>query len=470
MIAVRLDARFVFALVAIAAASCSGGGGPQGSPPLQSPTTQQVGTSAQSYQLSGSGVTATLTLRASTKLPSSSITLHNTANSAHVASATAQSLTPQACPSIPPIDIVNPFPFPITIDVDSFVVKVPCSVEGLFGATFFQLKPVPPPPNGISPVKLGNATASGDSTISFTSSVTSFTLAARSLSEIVVLPESSTSEVGFPVVPGATTNLTSSSGIAPSLTFTYSTGTSTGGSLYSVICSTNTGSLTGRLVGTPAFFCQLIVPNNGSIQFGQVLTFVAANIPGDRAIFEPDGAAHGFLCTNTATPSCNSSPLTVSNTNTSTTYENFIIANVQDLRMCVPSTPNTDCNNFDNDPQTSPLSAVSLSHGDFQLLVADDPTYTPNLPQWKGTFTISFSPSTCAKLDMAPDDDNGDVPPGYTDENQEGIGPAAEFDVTPLTTGPCTLTATEGVGYIEDDSNPASPVPRTTSLPLTINE
>ncbi|HZZ66496.1 MAG TPA: hypothetical protein VFE17_13400, partial [Candidatus Baltobacteraceae bacterium] len=65
-------------------------------------------------------------------------------------------------------------------------------------------------------------------------------------------------------------------------------------------------------------------------------------------------------------------------------------------------------------------------------------------------------------------DDNGDAPPKYSDDNQTGVGPYAELDVTPTGTGTCSITAAEDMRYLIDDSNPLDPKPRSASVSVTL--
>jgi hypothetical protein len=142
---------------------------------------------------------------------------------------------------------------------------------------------------------------------------------------------------------------------------------------------------------------------------------------------------------------------------------------VQSLRLCAPAKPNTDCNGVDNDPQGGSRTSVPAKH-DFQVLVADDPTYKPGTPSapvpWSGLFKMVLT-GPC-HLSTAPDNDNGDVPPGYSDDGQKGVGPNAEFDVTPTGTGSCVITASEDPKYITDFSNPNNPEPRSATICIDI--
>lgn len=423
-----------------------------------------------SYHVSSSGVSVDLAVRASKTLPDSSIGFQS-ANGSKRSQKRARSFA-RSCPSIPPIEIFNPFFFPITVRLESFTVRIPCVSSGLFGASSFQIKPKP---NTISPLKLGDATANGRS-ITFTPTAKSITLAPRTVYQILVLAETSTSDVAFPVVPSATTNLTANAPDITSgstfngLTFTYPN--ASGSSNYSAACfpAFVNGQLapflqTVALIGTPSFYCQLTTPNNAPVTFGQTVKFNVLSPPPDRALFEPDGTSQGFACSE---PSNNASSCNVPQFSIPTTYQNFIVGNVQDLRLCVPSTSNVDCNGFGTDPQGGTRSQVACCR-EFQLLVADDPTYKPptsSLQPWDGLFRMTYTPGVCQASTGY--DSDADAPPGYSDEGQNGVGPAAEFDVKPLAAGTCTITVTEDSKYIIDDSNPSMPGPRSATISLTI--
>ena len=378
---------------------------------------------------------------------------------------TAVSLRSSSCPSFPTITISNPFDFPIHIRIVSFSVTLPCAPQQpLFGASFYQIQPQLPV---VTPVKLGDATVKGR-VVTFTPTVQAFTLAPKSTSQIVILPEASTSDVAFPVAPGSTTTLTANASNLPSgLNFQYQT--ASGGTTYSAGCF-NAFDSNGHLVpplqgiplvGTPSFYCN-VTPASGNITFGNIVTFTITTPKPDRAIFEPDGNPQGFACTPAS--QCNVPAFSVP-----TTYQNFIAGNVQDLRLCAPATPSVDCNGVAGDPQGGSRTSVPARRP-FQVLVADDPTYAPgtaNAPvPWDGLFRMQLS-GACI-LSPAPDNNNGDTPPNYTDDEQKGVGPNAEFDVKPIGTGTCTITTSEDTRYIIDYSNPANPQPRTATLSVTV--
>jgi hypothetical protein len=470
---IPLRVRFISlsAVLAIALAGCAGGAQQAGAPLQLQPdpgSTGVTGVLHRYHVVSSARITGELEIRASRTLPESSIRFQRTNESGRLSLNAMRSNSLPPCPSIPPIEIFNPFPFPITIEIESFTVNVPCTVNGmLFGASSFQIKPQPAV---VSPLKLGNASASG-STITFTPSVKSITLQPSTTYEILILQETSTSDVAFPVVPSSTTNLTANAPAITSgstfngLTFTYAT--STGASFYSAACfqAFVNGQLVPflqniPLVGTPSFYCQLSTPNNAAITFGQTVSFNILAPPQDRAIFEPDGNPQGFEC---EAPANNASTCNVPQFSIPTTYQNFIAGNVQDLRLCVPATPGVDCNGFDSDPQGGSVTTVPCCKP-FQLLVADDPTYKPptsSAQPWDGLFRMSFPAGICKVPPWYA------VPPGYSN-NGKGIGPAAAFNIKPNAPGTYTITATEDPRYIINDSNPSNPVPRSATIVITV--
>ena len=462
-------------LTAVITVSC-GGGGSHSLAPSQQAQAPQANLAKHTYTLNAAlGVTATLTLRSNATLPESAIVFHSQEKPAgSPARLTTASVSP--CPPPPSIQITNPFGFPIPIDIDSFTIKLPCSANGLFGASFVQVKPVPQP---VSPMKLGDAMVSGR-TLTFTSTVENIVLQPGTTSQITILPETSTAEVAFPAFPnGSTTDLTANATTAQKLTFVYQ---SSSGGTYSVLCSS---AFSGNppaldpfffgpppvpLVGIPEFFCKLRPANNSAISFGTAgapNTFTITNPNPDRAVFEPDGVAQGFQCTDDVQkPSCSVPQFTVP-----TTYQNFIVGNVQDIKMCVPQQTDADCNGLHGSPAPS---ATSVPNGpDFQLLVADDPTYkagttsTGATAPWNGSLTPSVDSGPCT-IDNSVDN-NGDAP-GYTDLQPPGRGPDAEFDIHTTGVGNCILRITEDPAFIITDfSDPAHAKGRsqTVAIPIT---
>ncbi len=372
-----------------------------------------------------------------------------------------------ACPAPPTILLENPFPFPITIRLTSFTIHVPCSVDGaLFGVSFYQTVPQP---NVVTSTKLGNARASGN-TVTFTPAVATLTFAPLTTSALAVRQETSTAEVVLPVAPGSTTVLTSNASNVPSsLSFNYTT--AAGGSSYSAACFDaydKSGALMPALrgaaiAGTPSFYCSLD-PGASTITFGQLVKFFIGAPKTDASVFEFDGPGSAYLCTDGDTTQCDTPAFSIP------TYRNLIVANAKDLRLCVPVKDSTDCNNVGGKAWPPPSTHTVSRHRDFQLLVADDPTYRPGTAlapvPWDGLLRLSVS-GQC-RLNTHNDNDNGDVPPGYSDDDQAGVGPYAEFDITPTGAGFCDITTSEDPKFITNYSDPQHPMPRSKSLLITI--
>ncbi len=457
---------FVLAALLPLAASCGSGSNAIG-PQTQTEQAQSAqGGIRHSYAVSATdGTSATISIRSNTALPSSAIGFYSDLAATSRSPRLTTMHEKPTCPPVPAIRLRNPFPFPITIDIDSFKVTLHCTPENpLFGASFYQ---VVPQPQVVSPIKLGDATVDGRKLV-FKAVVKDIVLAPLTTSQIAVLPEKSTSDVAFPVAPGSTTNLTANAPNLPSgLQFTYSS--SSGVSTYSVGCFnafTSTGMLDPALqgvplVGIPSFFCHITPANGGSIQFGQTVTFDIVKPKPDRAVFEPDGAAQGFECT--LDNSCNVPQFSVP-----ATYDNFIAGNVQDLRSCVTAKESIDCNAVGNNPQGPPQSRVG-DRENFHVLIADDPTYKPGTPAapvpWDGVFHMTLQ-GPCTIETRA--GSYNDAPPGYTDNAGFAIGPNAELDIKPTGSGTCSITATEDKRFITDYSDPQNPKPRSTTLSVTI--
>lgn len=256
----------------------------------------------------------------------------------------------------------------------------------------------------------------------------------------------------------------------------YTSGT--GGSIYSAGCFAyiNGGPNPNfppnvPLVGRPSFFCR-VDPGESPITFGSTVKFHIDDPKLDASVLGLDGSLNSYACTDgltltgLPTAECDTPQFTAVSSALTSGLTNVIVGNVDDLRLCVPVTENTDCNKL-----TSPApSRTTVTAGrDFQLLVADDMTYAPNKGPWDGFFRKAISPP--CTFSTSPDNNNGDVPPGYTDSNQQGVGPFAEFDVTVLraATGTCTITMSEDPLFITVDfSNPTSPKGRSKQLTLTI--
>lgn len=364
------------------------------------------------------------------------------------------------CPSIPPIQLQNISSTQIVIVLKTITINVPCNVSGQqFGVSAFQLIPQPAI---VQSAKLGEAAGSG-SQISF-SSTQQITLPPMTTSEVTILSDPSGTEVALPVAPNSTSVLTSGKGsnIPTDLSFFYTSGQ--GASLYTTSCFPGSQlPLSVPRVGRPSFFCHFN-PGTSSITFGQLVKFYIGVPLVDRSVLGLDGPNTSFICGTASTSTeCDTSSFTVSNTSP-TAFQNVIVGNVDDLRACVPVTPDTDCNSL-----TAPApSTTTISHRvhDFELLVADDATYHPGAGPWDGLFRHAVISGPCA---FGTGPDSGDGPPGYTDSNLQGPGPLAEFDITTSGTGVCTITVSEDPKFIIGDfSNPANPLGRSVQLSLTI--
>ncbi len=377
---------------------------------------------------------------------------------------------PRTCPATFAIPLYNPFPFPITLRVDGFSAHVPCSVDGtLFGVSFFQLKPVPAT---VSSLKIGDVTASGHS-ITFTSDVASITLPPRTKTEISIIPEDSTSEVGLPIVPGSNTVLTSNAPTLPSSLVVNYANTGGGGTMFSSACfpayvgHVLAPALSGAVIlGIPSFYCQLGTVDSASVLFGApTVTFTVGAPAPDRVFIGLDGPSSEQLCAASGTTTCVTPSFTVP------VIQNVIVGNVADLQLCVAAASGTNCNSNAN-PAASPApSATSVpAHHAVELLVADDATYTavPGTciaPAICGGFSVDTSAGSCL-VNNGPDE-NGDVPPPppiYKDPGgpQESppvssgtsthalfhaVGPYVEFDLISGSSGTnCTVTVTETDG------------------------
>jgi hypothetical protein len=478
---------FVATLIAVTLASCSGGGhqipsSPQSAPTVTAPQLTTVGTSVvamsahvATYALPlPKGYSGSISLSAENAPANAKLTLRALQPVAQPASSRAKSSSlTRSCPPPPTISIENPFPFPITIRLQSFTIRVFCNVNGnLFGLSMYQTNPQP---STITSLKLGDATANGN-TIAFTPTVTQLTFPAKTTSALAILPETSTSEVGLPVVAGATSVLTSNPppNLHSSLSFLYTS--ASGGTAYGTACfkaHDATGALVAALqgvpiAGTPSFYCQ-VDPGTSSINFGQIVKFFVGSPLADRSVFGFDGpSSPAYVCNGTsASVECDTPAFNVPN------FKNLIVSNAKDLALCVPVTDNTDCNNISGSPSPPPSTLTVPKGQDFQFLVADDPSYHPGTPAaplpWSGLLGITAS-GAC-QVNNGSDNDNGDEPPGYTDANQTGVGPNAEFDITASNYGgTCTLTITEDPNYItEDFSNPQNPVGRSATLNVTVH-
>jgi hypothetical protein len=396
------------------------------------------------------------------------------------------------CPSTLTIPLFNPFSFAIVLNVDGFSLTLPCNVNGaLFGVSFFQLQPVPAI---ASSTKVGDITAVGRS-ITFSSDVATITLPPRTETALAIVPESSTSEVAIPLaISGGTAALTSNAGKfppspPPSLTLTYNSGGGNGagsGTLFSSGCDpafpdpTHPNVIASPLagvpiLGVPQFYCTLGTVNSSTVTFGtsNVTFSIGAPLP-DRSFIGLDGPSGEFACgdPSSGTTACTTTAFAVP------TVQNVIVGNVQDMQSCLPVTAETNCNSNAGAP--APATTAAPRNSEVDILVADDPTYTANTsptcaaPQICGGFALSMT-GPCS-IDNGVDE-NGDVPPGYTDPSgpQENPpvsggystsaifpaqGPFTEFDIFTYGAGTCAITVTETDG-------PAQPL-RSTTLSLQV--
>ncbi|MFN2460378.1 MAG: hypothetical protein ABR591_06805 [Candidatus Velthaea sp.] len=378
-----------------------------------------------------------------------------------------------ACPSIPLISLENTSTSDITMFVDSLTIDTPCSIQNtLFGTSSFQLQPQPAL---VQPLKIFDATGAA-SEVAFGQSPVLITLPASTTTAMAVLPEINKFEVALPVAPGSTTALTSnpaslSSDVSTTptgLSFDYST--VQGGSIFSSSCFPVTDPQTGLtnpmlagtpLVGRPSFFCHFN-PGNATLVFGNVVKFFIGTPKPDVSVLGLDGPTTTFICgAATTNTECDTSSFTIDNTSP-TAFQNVVVGNADDLRECVPATPNTDCNAL-----TSPAPATTSvpSNANFELLVADDPSYRPGAGPWSGVFTAAIAtPSVCAFV-TSPSATIG-TPPNYTLASPQGNGPNAEFVINPLKRGTCTISMSEDPKFI--NVNPLNPTGRSVQLSVSI--
>lgn len=389
------------------------------------------------------------------------------------------------CPAVPRVQLTNLTSSPIALTIRELELDLPCGAAGQqFGMSFFQLVPQPAI---VRSNKLADAVArnedrgerdaaprGNDHTLSSELSFKpgqQITLAPHSTSAFTVLPDPSGAEVALPVAAGSTSLLTSGAQNIPTdLSFFYTSGQ--GASFYTTSCF-DASLLPANVprVGRPSFFCH-INPGTSSLTFGTQVKFFIGTPKVDASVLGLDGPSTAFVCGLASTSTeCDTPSFTVSNTS-ATAFQNVIVGNVDALRACVPATDSTDCNKLVS--PTAARTTVSSRH-DFQLLAADDATYRPGAGPWDGIFHTAIS-GPC-RFSTAPDNSNGDVPPsptpgspGYTDANQQGIGPYAEFDVTPTGWGTCTITVTEDPKFIVADfSDPVNPKGRSVQVSVTIH-
>ncbi len=485
------------AVLALGLAACGGSEAPVAPTQAQAPgaaasasqgrtVTASLSTSSTSYAipLSG-GYRASLTLHASGVPAGTKILLGVQQPQLATVSRLHNFSRTHSCPATLTIPLINPFRFPIVLNVDGFSLSLPCSVDGtLFGVSFYQLEPAPPI---ASSLKVGDITAIGNS-ITFTSDVATITLPPRTETALSIIPEGSTAEVGIPFSSGGgTAMLTSNTAALPGLTVAYNSGGG-GGSLFSSGCApAYTGTppvLAAPLVGVPIlgipqFYCLLGTVDSATVGFGTTnVTFTIASPLPDLSFIGLDGPAGEYLCSPAP-----SGPITCSTSQFAVpTIQNVIVGNVQDLQICLPASAEQNCNTTGNSATPAPSTTGATVGNEVDVLVADDPTYvsvppgTCTSPAICGGFYLATSGSTCV-IDNGPDE-NGDAPPGYTDPGgpQESpkvssgtsssaffpaVGPFTEFDIIPIAAGPCTITVTEHDG-------PAQPAPRSATLTLNV--
>lgn len=420
---------------------------------------------------SGDGNVGTITFHSRTALPGATLSLR-------VARQTFR--RGEACRTTIKIALRNRSTRPVVIDVDGFTLNLPCTPSApLFGVTLYPIAPIV---NPIVPIKLGDVRATGK-TIVFTSNVVTVTLAPKSESEIAVIPEDLTTEVGIPIVPGTTQVLTANAPQLPSsLTMAYGSAGG-GGTLYSSACAPAfaNGVLAPALAhaiieGIPSFYCTLGTVDSASILFGAptVSFTIGAPIP-DRSFIALDGPASEFACDTNATPTCVTPEFTVP------TITNVIAGNVLELQSCVPARENTNCNSNENPAPAPSATSVAANH-EVQLLVSDDPTYvSPGTascsgPAICGGFVVDTSGGSCSINNGS--DANGDVPPSTKYKDPGGpqefppanggrstkayfpaVGPDVEFDLVSGASGTtCIVAVTEADG----------PLQRTVSLQIPV--
>ncbi len=457
---------FLTASAAVAAAglgACSGGGGSSPAPAgvaAQADSIQATNApaAAQSVdvRIGASPVTTTVSLAAQL---TGSVTLHTLDSPATIgiasarAAAAGNTMGNGTCPPIPPIVLFNPAAHPVTVAIDRFSVKVPCSVDGLlFGASAYQSNPVP---QTLVSTKLGDATGAGH-TITFTPTVTQLTFPAKTALTISVLPETSTSFTQLPAIAGTASVLTSNAAVPNSLALDPPN--VAGGTVFQSACFLpNAGpGLAGiHLLGTPSFYCVLAPGQTGSsttfgTNAGDVVTFILGpNAQPDSSFVGLDGPPIYVPCTPAGSgQTCSAPAFTIP------TYTKAIVSNITDIAVCVPAKPNTDCNGVAGNPKAP--SAPSVPPGNqVQLLFRDDATYNAANTFGGVTLQIDGTWPPCT-IDVGSDNDS-DVPPGYTDPappagatpllaDFQGVGPYVEFDLRAQAAGTCSVRLTEDTG------------------------
>ena len=459
-------------LASIELAGCAGAGGSAPPPASVTASSNNVNNARSSndqvlmqsvdVRVGATPTTATLPL---TQGLSGSITLRSTGSNATVkigteqpaASGRATPLSLGGCPPVPPIVISNPFPFPITIAIDAFTVRLPCSVNGLlYGASSYQSNPVP---QTLVSTKLGDATGAGH-TITFTPKVSQLTFPAKSALTISILPETSTAFAQLPAIANAATVLTSNAPAVPNSLSLSSPNVQGGATFQSACYLPNDPAGPGlpgiHILGIASFYCVLVPGQPGtSTTFGgqgskDIVTFrLGPNAKPDASYVGLDGPPLYAACTPAAGGQvCDSVPFEIP------VYSKAIVGNVAALEACVPTVENADCNGVAGNPKAPSATNVPRDR-DFQLLFADDPSY--NAPNTFGGVTLQVGgTSPSCTINIGPDANN-DVPPGYADPapsagatpllaNYAGAGPYVEFDIKATTPGTCLLGVTEDTG------------------------
>ena len=434
---------------------CSGSG-------VNAPAPSTIAGTAATTRLADEPVTATLP---STQDVSGSVTLHSTTANATVTIANTTTAEPAgtarpshgACPpNPPPIVLYNPFPFPVTVDIDQFQLRFRCSVDGLlFGASAYQSHPVP---QTLVSTKLGNATGTGH-TLTFKPTVSQLTFPAKTALTISILAETSTAFAQLPAIANTATTLTSNAPSVPnSLALSFPNvqgGTSYQSACYKAADPAGPGLGGIHVLGTPSFYC-VLVPGQagttttfGGASTGNVVTFtLGPNAKSDVSFVGLDGPPIYAACTPVSGGQvCNSPPFAIP------VYSKAYVSNVADIAACVPKVVGTDCNGVAGNTKAASASKVWQGK-EFQLLFADDPTY--NAANTFGGVTLQIANSCPCTLALGPDD-NHDAPPSYSDPTAPagstakladftGVGPYVEFDIIAKAQGTCTLNLTEDTG------------------------
>lgn len=457
------------ALLCFALSACGGGSAPKaGAPPVPAQQHARTAQSTSGYDVDlGGGYSGHLSLGFGTNKLGLNGGPQNTGN----------------CPEIPEIQLVNNSANSFAVGLSTFTITVPCVVPATTAleATFFVLQPIPN--NVVAGQKLAmssnvqpNTPIAGSTTITFTPATgqTTFSVPAKSVSGIVALQVSSdptiaAAQVALPVIPNVTTDVTSSQHGLGTDKLLFSYATSTGNPFYQAACFPGAPSPALAPVGRPKFYCNLDTagtldtvfagtpgtPNtNSNVSFKET-------VPLDASVLGLDGTLKTFSCqtstvdstTQTQTATCASSQFTINHTGGTSFYSNIIASNVNDIKVCTPASAGTDCN-----AGAASATVIKRPNGDFQLLVADDPTYHPVVGQWTGLLTATIAGDGCVfstspTLPLPPPTStvsyNAAAPAptgGYA-----GAGPYVAFEFTPVkNSDSCTISVSEDKAYIQD--------------------